>query len=194
MRRLVERLNAELPPVPRGLEPTPCPVPAEALADPDPPDPADLRLTLEEERRIAVEGYRKEMRRNLERVYKEVLAAGPDGSTAEEIAKSLGIERSEAERAIAELRRQGAVEVGRMVRPAGVGEPGRLRELEVIKVYPEFAILRVDGKYYAHLDPIDFHGPGWILRKGNTFLAKADLYHLNGKLWVRIHSVVREER
>jgi Fanconi anemia group M protein len=191
MRQLVERLNAELPPQPRGPSPAPCPVPETELAGPDPPNPDDLRLTLEEGRRMAREGYRKELRANLREVYKHVLSAGPRGSTAEEIAENLGIGTGEAERAVAELRRQGAVGEG-TVRPAGAGEPGRTREFEVVRVYPEFAILKVDGKYYARLDPVDFHGPGWILKRGNTFLAKAELYHLDGKLWARIRSVVEE--
>ncbi|MEM4973588.1 MAG: helicase-related protein, partial [Candidatus Hadarchaeales archaeon] len=64
---------------------------------------------------------------------------------------------------------------------------GEEREFEVERVYEGGAIVRVDGKWYAVVDAGDCHIPRFLLRKGETFRARAELYRRDGKL----HAVLK---
>jgi len=194
MRRLVERLNAELPQLSRGLEPPSCPVDLSDLAwENESGEESDVSIVSIKEQVTKVrEEYRKEVKENMRRVYEEVLFAGPEGILLGDIASNLGIGVDEAERAVSELASAGAVvRRGETVLPAGLNGRGSVRDFEVVRVFEGGATLRVDGKWLAALYPSDFSGPTWILKRGTVFRAKAELFHLDGRLHARVFSVVQ---
>jgi hypothetical protein len=194
MRRLVERLNAELPQLSRGPEPLLC------LADPSDLAPETesggesgvSTVSPEEQMLKAREEYRKEMKENLREVYEEILFAGPEGISVGDIAANLGMGVDEVERAVSELASVGAVvRNGETVTPAGLNGRGSVRDFEVVRVFEGGATLRVDGKWFVALYPSDFNGPAWILKKGTAFRARAELFRLGGRLHAKVFSVIQ---
>ncbi len=63
-------------------------------------------------------------------------------------------------------------------------------EIEIEKILPGKAIVIIDDKWHAILESSEYHGPRQLIKKGNRFKAAATLYHLNGKLYLRIHGIV----
>jgi Fanconi anemia group M protein len=194
MRRLVERLNAELSQLSRGPEPLLFIAnPSDLVPETESGGESGVSTVSPEEQMLkAREEYRKEMKENLREVYEEILFAGPEGISVGDIAANLGIGVDEVERAVSELASAGAaVRNGETVAPAGLNGRGSVRDFEVVRVFEGGATLRVDGKWFAALYPSDYSGPEWVLRKGTVFRARAELFHLDGRLHVRIFSVVQ---
>jgi Fanconi anemia group M protein len=65
-------------------------------------------------------------------------------------------------------------------------------EVEVEKIYPGSAVVLVNEKWRARLEPSDFEGPVSLIRKNSRFKAIADLYRMNGVLHIRVKDVVQK--
>jgi len=59
-----------------------------------------------------------------------------------------------------------------------------VREIEVEKIFPGSAVVLIDGKWRARLEPAEFNGPRNMMKKGSRFLALVDIYRLEGVLRV----------
>jgi Fanconi anemia group M protein len=134
-------------------------------------------------------------------LYMLLLKAGDRGVTLGEILKELdeGYSPDVVRRSLARLIRDGLVKkVGdRYItaaalrsRPVAARAQGRIVTVEVEKVYPGFAVVLVDDKFRARLEPSTYNGPRELIKKGRKFRARATVMKLDGKTAILIHDVV----
>jgi len=69
--------------------------------------------------------------------------------------------------------------------------PGRTYEVVIEEIYPGVAVVRVNDKWRARLDPYDYNGPRSPIKKNSRFRAVAELYRMDGKLCIRIKEVTQ---
>jgi Fanconi anemia group M protein len=62
--------------------------------------------------------------------------------------------------------------------------------IEVEKVYPGFAVVLVNDRFRARLEPSTYNGPKELIKKGRRFRARATVTKLNGKTTILINYVV----
>jgi Fanconi anemia group M protein len=134
-------------------------------------------------------------------LYMLLLKAGVRGATLGELLKELDEDYSPdvVRRGLARLVRDGLVKrVGdRYVtaaalrsRPVAAKAQGRIVTVEVEKVYPGFAVVLVDDRFRARLEPSTYNGPRELIKKGRRFRARATVTKLDGKTAILIHDVV----
>jgi Fanconi anemia group M protein len=135
--------------------------------------------------------------------YMLLLKAGDRGAMLGELLKELdeGYSSDVVRRSFARLVRDGLVKrVGdRYVtaaalrsRPVAAKAQGRIVTVEVEKVYPGFAVVLVDDRFRARLEPHTYNGPRELIKKGRRFRARATVTKLNGKATILIHDVVED--
>jgi hypothetical protein len=134
-------------------------------------------------------------------LYMLLLKAGNRGATLGELLKELDEDYSPdvVRRSLARLVRDGLVKkVGdRYVtaaalrsRPVAAKAQGRIVTVEVEKVYPGFAVVLVDDRFRARLEPSAYNGPRELIKKGRRFRARATVTKLDGKTAILIHDMV----
>ena len=64
-------------------------------------------------------------------------------------------------------------------------------EIQVEKIYPGVAVVRVNDKWRARLEPYEYNGPRNLIKKNSRFRAVAELYRMDGKLCIRIKEVTQ---
>jgi Fanconi anemia group M protein len=155
-----------------------------------------------EPKEIEVEGpSSSELYHCRKQLYMLLLKAGDRGATLGELLKGLdeGYNPDVIRRSLARLVRDGLVKrVGdRYVtaaalrsRPVAAKAQGRIVTVEVEKVYPGFAVVLVDDRFRARLEPSTYNGPRELIKKGRRFRARATVTKLNGKTAILIHDVV----
>jgi hypothetical protein len=75
-------------------------------------------------------------------------------------------------------------------KPIKAKPQGRIVTVEVEKVYPGFAVVLVDDRFRARLEPSTYNGPRELIKKGRRFRARATVTKLDGKTAILIHDVV----
>jgi Fanconi anemia group M protein len=134
-------------------------------------------------------------------LYMLLLKAGDRGASLQELLEELDEDYSPdvVRRGLARLVRDSlAKKVGdRYVttaalrsRPVAAKAQGRMVTVEVEKVYPGFAVVVVDDKFRARLEPSTYNGPRELIKKGRRFKARATITKLEGKTAILIHDVV----
>jgi ERCC4-related helicase len=179
-----EELTIELPPV--QTAPT-----SDTVEEVKPVEPEE----------IEVEGpSSSELYHCRKQLYMLLLKAGDRGASLQELLEELEDYSPDVVRmGLARLVRDGLVKkVGdRYVttaalrsRPVAAKPQGRIVTVEVEKVYPGFAVVLVDDKFRARLEPSTYNGPRELIKKGRRFRARATLTRMNGKTAILIHDVV----
>jgi len=135
------------------------------------------------------------------RLYMLLLKAGDRGASLQELLKELEDNYSPnvVRRSLAKLVKDGLVKrVGNRYtttaslrsRPVAANAQGRIVTVEVEKVYPGFAVVLVDDRFRARLEPSTYNGPRELIKKGRRFGARATVTKLSGKTAILIHDVV----
>jgi Fanconi anemia group M protein len=180
-----EELVIELPPVQSA--PT-----SDAVEEVEPIEPEE----------IEVEGpSSSELYHCRKQLYMLLLKAGDRGVTIGELLKELdeGYSPDVVRRSFARLARDDLVKkVGdRYVtaaalrpRPDAAKPQGRIVTVEVEKVYPGFAVVLVDDRFRARLEPSTYNGPRELIKKGRRFRARATVTKLNGRTALLVHDVI----
>ena len=75
-------------------------------------------------------------------------------------------------------------------KPVAAKARGRIVTVEVEKVYPGFAVVLVDDKFRAKLEPSTYNGLRELIKKGRRFKARATITKLGGRTAILIHDVV----
>jgi len=75
-------------------------------------------------------------------------------------------------------------------RPVATKQQRRIVTIEVEKVYPGFAVVLVNDRFRARLEPSTYNGPKELIKKGRRFRARATVTKLNGKTTILINYVV----
>jgi Fanconi anemia group M protein len=134
-------------------------------------------------------------------LYMLLLKAGDRGATLGELLKGLdeGYSPDVVRRSLAKLVRDGLVKkVGdRYVtaaalrsKPIKAKPQGGIVTVEVEKVYPGFAVVLVDDRFRARLEPSTYNGPRELIKKGRRFRARATVTKLNGRTTLLVHDVI----
>jgi Fanconi anemia group M protein len=134
-------------------------------------------------------------------LYMLLLKAGNRGAMLGELLKELdeGYSPDVIRRSLARLVRDGLVKrVGNRYitaaalrsKPVAAKAQGRIVTVEVEKVYPGFAVVLVDDRFRARLEPSTYNGPRELIKKGRRFRARATITKLDGKTAILIHDVV----
>jgi Fanconi anemia group M protein len=179
-----EELTIELPPV--QTAPT-----SDTVEEVEPIEPEE----------IEVEGpSSSELYHCRKQLYMLLLKAGDRGAYLQELLEELEDYSPDIVRtSLARLVRDGLVKrVGdRYVtaaalrsRPVAAKAQGRIVTVEVEKVYPGFAVVLVNDRFRARLEPSTYNGPRELIKKGRRFRARATLTRMNGKTAILIHDVV----
>jgi Fanconi anemia group M protein len=155
-----------------------------------------------ESEEIEVEGpSSSELYHCRKQLYMLLLKAGDRGATLGELLKKLdeGYSPDVIRRSLARLVRDGLVKrVGdRYIttaalrsKPVAAKAQGRIVTVEVEKVYPGFAVVLVDYRFRARLEPSTYNGPRELIKKGRRFRARATVTKLNGRTALLVHDVI----
>jgi Fanconi anemia group M protein len=201
MRRIVETLNLKLPTVlRRHAKPAQNLLTTEEIAE---LERDAVRIEFEPEAvKTEVEALR-EFNRKAARVariaYMKLLEKGAEGLTVEQLSLDPELEWASLnviKAALGTLMNEeliAEVEAGKYaVASAAKPKIGKVYEVEVEKIYPGSAVVVVNEKWRARLEPSDFEGPISLIKKNSRFKAIADLYRMNGTLHIRVKDVVQK--
>jgi Fanconi anemia group M protein len=201
MRRVIKRLNAELPPIMRfGPFPEPNPMDPEeiSVAEEYVPPPTEVsEAEFEAVEKLRLKRFDREVRQVSKKLLGRVLKGGTEGVSFEELRAELeeeGIAPAVVQEATNKLLFSDQIrEINGRLIPAGVelleSEGLRSHSFEVMQVLSGRAILLVDEKWRTVLAPEFYNGPRDLIKKGMKFKAAADFYRLDGKLHARIHAI-----
>jgi hypothetical protein len=78
------------------------------------------------------------------------------------------------------------------VASAAKPKTGKTYEIEIEKIYPGSAVVKINDKWRARLEPHNYEGPANLIKKGSRFKATAELYKINGTLHVRIKDIAQK--
>ncbi len=178
---------------------------------PNPLMPNELKALEEEARHVKAEPAivrpeveaLREFDRNVERasriLYLKLLERGISGGNVEQIASDMEYEGASASLPIIEAA------IGKLVKADLVMEKIRGRyvvssarksaeertfEITIEKIYPNVAVVMVNDKWRARLNPEEYYGPKALIKKNSRFKATADIYRMDGTLCIRINEVV----
>jgi len=177
---------------------------------PNPLTPAELKLIEEEAVRVKAEPEiiktedesLREFDRKVSRIsrilYLKLLERGASGATIDQILSDMEFEAVSLQvlkASIGTLMKEGLVSevaTGRYAVASVVkSQPGKIYEIIIEKIYPGVAVVRVNDKWRARLEPYEYNGPRSLIKKNSRFKAVAELYRMNGKLCIRIKEVIQ---
>jgi len=201
MRRTVETLNLKLPTILRR----------QAKPEPNPLTPQEVKELEGEAVRITVEPetvktevealneFNRKVARASRTAYLRLLEFGFEGATLEQLCSDAELEWASPNVVKAAVGKLISEELIAEVKPgkyavAAAAKPkiGRTYMVEVEKIYPGSAVVRVNDKWRARLDPYDYEGPVKLIKKNSRFKAAAELYRLNGVLHIRVRDVIQK--
>ena len=167
-----------------------------------PPTPQEAPERFEEPEETPVAPAPRELRRCGRLAYRELLRAGEKGASLRELLESLPHGPGVVRASLRILEREGLVKrVGERYytsaalrsRPLAARVQGRIRTVEVEKVYSGFAVVVVDDRFRARLEPSTYNGPRELIRKGSRFRARVTVARIGGRTTLLVHDVVQAE-
>jgi Fanconi anemia group M protein len=199
MRRIVETLNLKLPTIlRRHSKPAPNPLTPEETAQ---IEREAVRIEVEAVKTEveAVRDFNRKAARIARVAYMKLLEKGAEGLTVEQLMLDPELEWASPNVLKAALGMMVneelivEVEAGRYaVASAAKPKTGKVYEVEIEKIYPGSAVVLVNGKWRARLEPSDYEGPVSLIKKNSRFKAVADLYRMNGVLHIRVKDIVQK--
>ncbi len=201
MRRIVETLNLKLPTIlRRHAKPTPNPL-----------TPQEVRMLESEAVRIEVEpeivktevetikDFNRKVAKAARIAYIKLLERGAEGATLEQLCVDPELEWASPNVLRAALNMMisqelaAEVQAGRYaVAAAAKPKHGKVYEIQVEKIYPGSAVVIVNNKWRARLEPSNYEGPASLIKKNSKFKAIAQLYRINGTLHITVKDVVQK--
>lgn len=201
MRWIAENMNMKLQPILRKrVKPQPNPLTPYEIRDLEGEavkievEPEAVKTELE-----AMRDFNRKVSRIARTAYIKLLEWGVEGATLEQICSNMEFEWATPQVVRAALKMMmnnelvAEAEAGRYT-VASVVKPkaGKVYEVEVEKIYPGSAVVRVNDKWRARLDPHDYEGPAKLIKKNSRFKAVAELYRMNGVLHIRVRDVTQK--
>jgi Fanconi anemia group M protein len=129
----------------------------------------------------------------------KLLEMGAEGATLEQLSSDAELEWANQQIVRAALNQLISEELvsdssyGKYTVSSALKAPaGKVYEISVEKIYPGSAVVLVNEKWRARLEPHDYNGPQKLIKRNSTFKAIADLYRMNGVLHVRVKDVVQK--
>lgn len=201
MRRIVETLNLKLPTIlRRHAKPEPNPMTPQEIMD---LEREAVRVTVEPEivktEAEALNEFNRKVSRAARTAYLRLLEFGFEGATLEQLCMDAELEWASPNVVKAALEKLMGEELIAEVKPgryavASAAKPkmGKVYEVEVEKIYPGSAVVMVNDRWRARLEPYDYEGPINLIKRNSRFKAVAELYRMNGVLHIRIRDVVQK--
>ena len=200
MRRIAQNVNSKLQTIIRKRPRPP----------PNPLTPSELKLIETEAVRVRAEPeiikteteslreFDRRVTRASRILYMKLLERGASGATIDQILSDMEFDEASIQvlkASLGTLMKEGLVSEaapGVYAVASAVKKPtGRTYEVVIEKIYPGVAVVKVNGKWRARLDPYDYNGPRNLIKKNSRFKAVAELYRMNGKLCIRIKDVIQ---
>jgi len=201
MRWIAENINAKLQPILRKKpKPTPNPLTMDEIRRIDAEavkvevEPETIKTEAE-----TLNEFKRETRRASRILYMKLLEMGAEGATLEQLSSDAELEWANQQIVRAALNHLISEELvsdssyGKYtVSSAAKAPAGKVYEISVERIYPGSAVVLVNEKWRARLEPHDYNGPQKLIKRNSTFKAIADLYRMNGVLHVRVKDVVQK--
>jgi len=201
MRRIVETLNLKLPTILRKhTKPPPNPLTPQEITQ---IEKEAIKIEVEPEtiktEAETIKEFTKKAARLARILYMKLLEKGAEGITLEQLTLDPELEWASPniiKAALKTLINQELIaeaEAGKYaVASAAKPKTGKTYEIEIEKIYPGSAVVIVNEKWRARLEPHNYEGPANLIKKGSRFKAIADLYRMNGVLHIRVRDVVQK--
>jgi len=200
MRSIAENINLKLQPIIRKqLKPTPNPL-----------TPTEIRMLEDEAKQIKAEPeivktepetlkeFSKKVERASRSLYLKLLERGGSGATLDQLTSDIefeGASTTVVKAALGKMMKEGLVaetDHRRYAAASAVKSVGRKAyEITVEKIYPGSAVVRINDKWRARLDPQEYNGPRNLIKTNARFMAVAELYRMDGTLRIRIKEVTQ---
>jgi Fanconi anemia group M protein len=201
MRRIVETLNLKLPTIlRRHTKPQPNPLTLQEIAE---LEREAIRVEVEPEAVKTepenIRDFNRKVARAARIAYIKILERGAEGATVEQLSQDPELEWTSPnvikaalgmmmnEELVAEVK-AGMYAVSSAAKP----KLGRVYEIKVEKIYPGSAVVLVNDKWRARLEPHDFEGPISLIKRNSRFKAIAELYKMSKVLHIRVKDVVQK--
>lgn len=200
MKSITGTLNQKLKPILTSrVKPHPNPMTQEELhrLEKSLPEP---EVTLRAQDYEKVKGFDRMVGRAEQAVYMRILGSGIAGLDDEQLYSEMeeeGYPRNIVKAALQRLIKKqhfSDSKNGRAVLAVKSIPDARLMEIEVEKILPGEAVVIVDGKWHARLEPSNYNGPRQLIKRNTSFKALCELYHSSGVLCVKVRQVVEAAR
>ena len=199
MRRLAKNVNSKLQPIIR-IYPKPTP---------NKLTPAELRIVEEKAHLARVEpeiikteaeslkAFRTKVSSASKKAYTKLLERGGSGLSMDQLTREMeleGVNTTTMKSVIQKLMSEQLVKEksrGMFIATAAVKPSGKTFEVTIEKILPGLALVLVDDQWRARLLPEDFSGPRNLIKKKSRFRASAQLYRVEGVLYIRVMDVTQ---
>ncbi|MEM2581790.1 MAG: helicase-related protein [Candidatus Caldarchaeum sp.] len=129
--------------------------------------------------------YRKLLEKGLEGLSEAEVMADPD-----QMPDTIRAAVKHLERDGLVTRVQGRIVAKAVVRSLSRHSEGEIHTIRVEKIYPGFAVVWVDDRFKARLEPAAYNGPRELIRKGSQFKARVLFRRVDGVLNVSVQDVL----
>jgi len=153
-------------------------------------------VTLRAQDHEKVRGFDRKVGRAEQAIYMRILESGMAGLDDEQLYSEMeeeGYPRNIVKAALQRLVKKqhfSDSKNGRAALAVKSIPDARLMEIEVEKILPGEAVVIVDGKWHARLEPANYNGPRQLIKRNTSFKALCELYHSEGVLHVKVRQVV----
>jgi len=200
MRRIAENANSKLPSIIRKrVRPPPNPLTMDEIRRIE----QEARRVKEEPKTVkteaeALKDFDRKVGRITGKLYLKLLETGELGADLDRIMSERKFEDIPLpilKGSIGKMMKEGVVtEIGsgRYVATSSVKlAEGKAYEVEVERIYPGSAVVKVNDKWRARMAAEEYSGPRSLVKKNSRFKATADLYRMNGRLCIRVTEVTQ---
>ncbi len=156
---------------------------------------AELRqraISLEEE--MLTGAFRRQVDRAARRIHLELAKAGSMGADVDLLREDLSLEYpvlNAALKKLEKLKRMAWRGEGTLVLAENISkEAGETFSVHVEKVMQGKALVMINKKWTARLNPYDYEGPRELLKAGAEFMVVGELYHHDGVLNLKVKQII----
>ncbi len=197
MRRTAENVNSKLQPIIR-IHPKPTPnklTPAELRALEEKAHLARMEPEIIKTEAESLKAFRTKISSASRKAYTKLLERGSSGLSMDQLAHEMeyeGVNTTTVKSVIQKLMSEQLVKEksrGTYMATAAVKPSGKTFEVTIEKILPGSALVLIDDQWRARLLPEDYDGPRNLIKKKSRFRASAQLYRVEGALYIRVKDV-----
>jgi Fanconi anemia group M protein len=197
MQRIAENVNRKLQPIIR-INPKPLPnklTPAELEAVEEKAYLARMEPEIIKTEAEAIKALNTKVTSVSRKVYTKLLERGVSGLSMDQLAREMereGFNTKTVKGSIRKLMSEQIVKQksrGAYVATAAMNPSGKTFEVTIEKIVPGSAVVLIDNQLRARLLPEDYEGPRNLIKKNSRFRASANLYRVEGSLYIRVKDV-----
>jgi Fanconi anemia group M protein len=199
MRRLAKNVNSKLQPIIR-IYPKPTPnklTPAELRIVEEKAHLARMEPEIIKTEAESLKAFRTKVSSASKKAYTKLLERGGSGLSMDQLTREMeleGVNTTTMKSVIQKLMSEQLVKEksrGMFIATAAVKSSGKTFEVTIEKILPGLALVLVDDQWRARLLPEDFSGPRNLIKKKSRFRASAQLYRVEGVLYIRVMDVTQ---